>query len=73
MAKESSFINIFGTYVLTKAEALKDWTGNGCDVKGVSVTSEHDALANSRLPDVYKYGRRHIIELNISPVKRPRV
>ena len=37
MAGETSFINIFGTYFPTKAEALKDWTGPGCDVKRVSV------------------------------------
>lgn len=36
---EISFINIFGTYFATKADALKDWTGNGCDVKSVSVTN----------------------------------
>ena len=39
MAKDTSFINIFGTYFPTKAEALKDWTGSGCDVKSVSVTN----------------------------------
>lgn len=38
MASDTSFINIFGTYFPTKAEALKDWTGTGCDVKRVSVT-----------------------------------
>jgi hypothetical protein len=37
-AKDISFINIFGTYFATKADALKDWTGIGCDVKSVSVT-----------------------------------
>jgi Domain of unknown function (DUF4440) len=37
-AKDISFINIFGTYFATKADALKDWTGAGCDVKSVSVT-----------------------------------
>jgi len=39
-AKDISFINIFGTYFATKAEALKDWTGAGCDVKSVSVTED---------------------------------
>jgi hypothetical protein len=38
-AKDISFINIFGTYFATKADALKDWTGAGCDVKSVSVTN----------------------------------
>jgi Domain of unknown function (DUF4440) len=37
-AKDISFINIFGTYFATKADALKDWTGAGCDVKSVGVT-----------------------------------
>jgi hypothetical protein len=37
-ATDISFINIFGTYFGTKADALKDWTGAGCDVKSVSVT-----------------------------------
>jgi hypothetical protein len=37
-AKDISFINIFGTCFTTKADALKDWTGPGCDVKSVSVT-----------------------------------
>ena len=39
-AKDISFINIFGTYFATKADALKDWTGAGCDVKSVSVTED---------------------------------
>ena len=37
-AKDISFINIFGTYFATKADALKDWTSAGCDVKSVSVS-----------------------------------
>ena len=37
--KDMSFINIFGTYFATKADALKDWTSPGCDVKSVSVTN----------------------------------
>lgn len=36
--REISFINIFGTYFATKADALKDWTSEGCKVKSVSVT-----------------------------------
>jgi hypothetical protein len=39
-AKDISFINIFGTYFATKADALKDWTSAGCDVKKVSVTED---------------------------------
>jgi hypothetical protein len=45
--KEISFINIFGTYFATKADALKDWTSPGCDVKSVSVT---DAAATMLSP-----------------------
>jgi hypothetical protein len=37
-AENISFINIFGTYLATKADALKDWTSAGCDVKRVRVT-----------------------------------
>ena len=37
-AENISFINIFGNYLATKADALKDWTSAGCDVKSVSVT-----------------------------------
>jgi len=42
--KEISFINIFGTYFPSKADALKDWTSPGCDVKSVSVTDPAAAL-----------------------------
>ena len=38
-ARDISFINIFGTYFATKGDALKDWSGTGCDVKSVSVTN----------------------------------
>jgi hypothetical protein len=34
--RDISFINIFGTYLGTKADALKDWSGTGCDIKTVS-------------------------------------
>jgi hypothetical protein len=37
-ARDISFINIFGTYFATKADALQSWTGAGCDAKSVSVT-----------------------------------
>lgn len=43
-AKDIAFINIFGTYFGTKAEALKDWTGTGCDVKSVSVSEAKATL-----------------------------
>ncbi len=48
-AKEISFINIFGTYFATKADALTDWSGTGCDVKSVSVT---DAAATMLSPTI---------------------
>ena len=37
-AKDISFINIFGTFFATKADAIKDWSATGCQVKSVSVT-----------------------------------
>lgn len=43
-AKNISFINIFGTYLATKAEALKNWSGNGCDVKQVSVIDARSTM-----------------------------
>jgi ketosteroid isomerase-like protein len=47
--KDISFINIFGTHLATKAEALKDWSGAGCNVKSVSLT---DAAATMLSPTV---------------------
>jgi hypothetical protein len=37
-AKNVQFINIFGTHLASKAEALKNWSGEGCDVKTVGLT-----------------------------------
>jgi hypothetical protein len=36
-ATNISFINIFGTHLATKADALKNWSGAGCDVRSVSL------------------------------------
>jgi hypothetical protein len=47
--RDISFINIFGTHLATKADALKDWSGAGCDVKSVSLT---DAAATMLSPTV---------------------
>jgi len=47
MARDTSFINIFGTYFPTKTEALKDWTGTGCDVKSVSVTGATSTMLSA--------------------------
>jgi hypothetical protein len=48
-ANDISFINIFGTYLGTKAEALTNWSGAGCDVKQVSLT---DATGTMLSPTV---------------------
>jgi len=48
-AEDISFINIFGIYLANKAEALKNWSGTGCDVKSVGVT---DAAATMLSPTV---------------------
>ena len=38
IAANVQFINIFGIHLATKAEALKNWSGKGCDVKTVDLT-----------------------------------
>jgi hypothetical protein len=43
------FINIFGIHLATKAEALKNWSGEGCNVKTISLT---DAAATMISPTV---------------------
>jgi hypothetical protein len=48
-ARDISFINVFGSHFATKAAALKDWSGTGCDVKSVSVT---DATGTMLSPTV---------------------
>jgi hypothetical protein len=55
MAKDVSFVNIFGTYLATKADALKDWTGANCQVKSVSVT---DGFASALSPTVEMLTRK---------------
>jgi len=59
MAREVSFVNIFGTYLGTKADAMKDWTGAGCDVKSVSVT---DGFATALSPTVEMLTRKGTAE-----------
>ena len=49
MAEDISFINIFGIYLANKDEALKNWSGAGCDVTSVGVT---DAAATMLSPTV---------------------
>lgn len=48
-ASEISFINIFGTHLANKADALKDWSGAYCEVKSISIT---DASATMLSPTV---------------------
>ncbi|HEY2446236.1 MAG TPA: nuclear transport factor 2 family protein [Rhizomicrobium sp.] len=48
-ATNVQFINIFGIHLATKAEALKNWSEKGCDVKTVSLT---DAAATMLSPGV---------------------
>jgi ketosteroid isomerase-like protein len=55
MAKDVSFVNIFGTYLATRADALKDWTGASCEVKSVSVT---DGFASALSPTVEMLTRK---------------
>jgi hypothetical protein len=55
MAKDVSFVNIFGTYLATRADAMKDWTGAGCQVKSVSVT---DGFATALSPTVEMLTRK---------------
>ena len=55
MAKDVSFVNIFGTCLATRADALKDWTGANCQVKSVSVT---DGFATALSPTVEMLTRK---------------
>jgi ketosteroid isomerase-like protein len=59
MARNVSFVNIFGTYLATRAEGMKDWTGNGCEVKSVSVT---DGFATALSPTVEMLTRKGTAE-----------
>jgi hypothetical protein len=55
LAKDVSFVNIFGTHLATRADALKDWTGNGCQVRSVSVS---DGFATALSPTVEMLTRK---------------
>ena len=55
MANDVSFVNIFGTYLGTKADALKDWTGANCEIKSVSVS---DGFASALSPTVEMLTRK---------------
>src|SRR5882762_5537872 len=55
MAKDVSFVNIFGTSLATRADAMKDWTGAGCQVRSVSVT---DGFATALSPTVEMLTRK---------------
>ncbi len=55
MAKDVSFVNIFGTYLATRDDAMKDWTEAGCQVKSVSVS---DGFATALSPTVEMLTRK---------------
>ena len=59
MAKDVSFVNIFGTCLANRAEAMTDWTGTGCEVKSVSVT---DGIATALSPTVEMLTRKGTAE-----------
>jgi hypothetical protein len=59
MAKDVSFVNIFGTYLATRADAMTDWTGNGCEIKSVSVT---DGFATALSPTAEMLTRKGTAE-----------
>lgn len=48
-AMNMQFINIFGIHLATKVEALKNWSGEGCDVKAVGLS---EATATMLSPTV---------------------
>jgi hypothetical protein len=43
-AADISFINIFGTYLANKTDALKDWAGVGCDVAKVTIADAEGTM-----------------------------
>ena len=49
LAEDISFINIFGIYLANKAEALKNWSGTGCDVKSIGITDATAAMLSPTL------------------------
>jgi hypothetical protein len=55
MARDVSFVNIFGTSLATRTDAMKDWTGAGCEIKSVSVT---DGFASALSPAVEMLTRK---------------
>jgi hypothetical protein len=55
MARDVSFVNIFGTYLATRADALKDWTGANCEIKSVGVS---DGFASALSPTVEMLTRK---------------
>jgi hypothetical protein len=59
MARDVSFVNIFGTYLAKRADGMKDWTGTGCQVKSVSVT---DGFATALSPTVEMLTRKGTAE-----------
>ena len=42
-----TFINIFGSYLANKTDALKDWSGTGCNVERVSITKAEGTILST--------------------------
>jgi hypothetical protein len=59
MARDVSFVNIFGTYLATRTEAMKDWTGAGCEIKSVGVS---EGFASALSPTVEMLTRKGTAE-----------
>ena len=49
LAANVQFINIFGIHLATKAEALNNWSGKGCDVKRVALTGAQAAMLSPKV------------------------
>ncbi len=49
LAANVQFINIFGIHLATKAEALNNWSGKGCDVKSVALTDAAAAMLSPKV------------------------
>jgi hypothetical protein len=49
IAANVQFINIFGIHLASRAEALKNWSGKGCDVKRVALTGARATMPAPRV------------------------
>ncbi|HEY2823001.1 MAG TPA: nuclear transport factor 2 family protein [Candidatus Acidoferrum sp.] len=48
-ATNISFINIFGAYLATKADAMRDWSAPYCDVRSLSLTDAAGTMLSPRV------------------------